>query len=284
MKQLISRRQIFVGLLILGLQGCQHPCRQPDAAWVPSPTLGTPRAPVGTLQAPPDPVPAGPDARRYGDPATLGQATWRPQAPEGEVRLWAADGLSSTKPKEPVRLLPPEPLDPAIAPKAKPLPTDANTASPALPVGIQQFNIVKDKLAAGLKPDLDGLGWLKDNGYATIVHVRGKGEDDVADRRAVEIKDIKFFSIELSAQDLSKDSVDEFSRIIGDTTLAPVFVYDKDGIAAGALWYLHFLNVDKLTENEARTKSARLGLKEATAIESQPMWLALKEYLDKQAK
>jgi protein tyrosine phosphatase (PTP) superfamily phosphohydrolase (DUF442 family) len=136
-----------------------------------------------------------------------------------------------------------------------------------LPVGIPQFAMARDKVAAGLKPMLeDGLDWLKANGYRTVLHVRLPGEDDSADRKQVEKRGMTYLSLEVSPQILSKAVVDGFNRIVADANTYPLFVYDKDGTLAGALWYLHFRTAGSESDTAARARAARLGLKEDAAM------------------
>jgi hypothetical protein len=150
--------------------------------------------------------------------------------------------------------------------------------SPSLPAGIPQFAGAKEQVASGLRPDLDGVKWLQESNYRTALHLRKPGEDDSADRKLFELRGLKFLSLEVSAQSLSKTVVDEFNRIVNDTATHPLFIYDKDGVLAGGLWYLHFRTLGA-SDEEARSKAARLGLKEQLDSEQREMWLAIQKYL-----
>jgi protein tyrosine phosphatase (PTP) superfamily phosphohydrolase (DUF442 family) len=162
---------------------------------------------------------------------------------------------------------------------AKPPVVEDRPPSAPLPVGIPQFVKVKDQVASGLKPLQDGWDWLKDNGYRTLVHLRQPGEDDAPDRLEVEKRGLKYHSLELSPKTLSKTVVEEFTRLVGDKGNYPLFVYDKDGVVAGGLWYLSFRTADRLTDEEARKKAGGLGLKEEQAGDQRLMWLAIQKYL-----
>src|SRR5262249_17309869 len=72
----------------------------------------------------------------------------------------------------------------------------------------------------------------------TVLHVRAPGEDDVTDRRQFEARGLKFFSLEVPIP-LTREVVEEFNHMIGDPGNQPLFVYDRDGILAGGMWYLH---------------------------------------------
>jgi protein tyrosine phosphatase (PTP) superfamily phosphohydrolase (DUF442 family) len=152
-------------------------------------------------------------------------------------------------------------------------------STPPLPVGIPQFALARDRVASGLKPFLDGLEWLRTNGYRTVLHLRQPGDEEAADRRLIEKHGLKYLSLEVSPQTLSQEMVEAFNRTVGDPANVPLFVYDKDGLLAGALWYLHFRTVDRATDDEARSKAARLGLKEDGDAARRTMWLAIQKVL-----
>jgi protein tyrosine phosphatase (PTP) superfamily phosphohydrolase (DUF442 family) len=131
---------------------------------------------------------------------------------------------------------------------------------------------------------LDGIDWLTQNGYRTVLHLRQPGEDDAAERKLFELRGMKYLSLELSPQTLTRAVVDEFNRIVGDRTNYPLFIYDKDGALSGGLWYLHFRAVDRLSDEESRARAARLGLRETQNSIQGDMWLAIKKYLSESAR
>jgi hypothetical protein len=146
-------------------------------------------------------------------------------------------------------------------------------------VGIPQFASVRPRVASGLKPSLEGLDWLRSNGYRTVLHIRRPGEDDTADRRQVEERrGMKYVSLELSPQNL-REAIDQFNHLVGEVSCLPLFVYDRDGTLQGFLWYLHFRIVDLASDEEARIRAGRLGLKENQSDEQREMWLAVQKYL-----
>jgi protein tyrosine phosphatase (PTP) superfamily phosphohydrolase (DUF442 family) len=152
--------------------------------------------------------------------------------------------------------------------------------TPALPVGIPQFNVVKNKVASGLRPPtIDGLDWLAQNGYRTALHLKAPGQDDSADRHEFEKRGLKFVSLEVSPDTLTREVVGEFNAVVGDAASLPLFVYDKDGMLAGGLWYLHFRIIEGVSDEDATARAARLGLKENREGEHRVMWLAIQKYL-----
>ncbi|HTU93921.1 MAG TPA: hypothetical protein VMF69_27820 [Gemmataceae bacterium] len=185
-----------------------------------------------------------------------------------------------------VYLEPPEPA--AANPEARsyspqtpepPLSRDDRGASPALPVDIPQFAAVKTKIAGGQEPHAGGIDWLKAHGYRTVLHVRSPAEDDSAARKQFEQSGLRYLSLEVSPQTLSRQIVDQFNRLVADANNLPLFVYDKDGSLAGALWYLHFRLVDRETAEKAREDAERLGFKQERSDAHLKMWLAVQNLL-----
>jgi protein tyrosine phosphatase (PTP) superfamily phosphohydrolase (DUF442 family) len=283
----------FILALVTGA-GCSHCCQRPRAyadpatPWCPScrggaaapgpsvappeprPLPGPAGAPSGALPAPP------PEARGYQPfPPESPQYTWRPPADTG------------------IRLSPPEPVVPAGPPQSaeppraevppRPEVREEPRPSPALPSGIPQFAVARAGVASGLKPSLEGLEWLRSNAYRAVLHVRQPGEDDTAERRQIEKLGLRYQSLELSPQTLAREVVEQFNQIVSDTSQQPLFVYDRDGMLAGSLWYLHFRIASQDTDEAARLKAARLGLKENAGGDNSEMWLAIQKYLAGQA-
>jgi hypothetical protein len=178
-----------------------------------------------------------------------------------------------------VRLSPPETAAPPIA-TVPPQPgvAEDRSGTPALPVGIPQFAMAKKTVATGLRPTLDGLDWLASNNYRTALHLRAPGQDDSADRKQFEQRRLTYVSLEVAPQTLSRELVDHFNHLVTDAGTQPLFVYDKDGTLAGPLWYLHFRTAEGASDEDARARARRLGLRE-DAEEAKPMWLAVQQYL-----
>jgi protein tyrosine phosphatase (PTP) superfamily phosphohydrolase (DUF442 family) len=194
-----------------------------------------------------------------------------------------------TPAKNPPRVLlaPPEPVTDEPAPK-KP-----NTSSPqeegaspmlpstSLPVGIPRFAHVKKGVATGLKPTLDdGFAWLKGNQYRTVVHLRLPGAPDDADRSAAEKRGLRYATLEVSPNALTKDNVDEFFKIVRDAQQHPVLVYDEDGTLAGGLWYLWFRLGEDAPDEVARIRARTLGLREDGEGAHREMWQAVQKYVN----
>lgn len=292
---------------LLGLAGCsccgKKPCSNPPGPPYPHPPGSAVTAPPGQplLTTPPPgatiypATPGGPPAGAAIYPASPGTppppafpATPPPGATNG-TRYYGPVVPAPANPwqptaNDPVRLSPPDtsglnktayvPDEGGVQTAAK-LTVDSATLTPALPVGIPQFAFVEPRLGAGLKPDIDGLDWLRGNGFRTVIHVRAVGEDDSADRKQVEKRGMKFISVESPATVPSRQDGDAFTRLLRNSADAPIFVYDRDGALAGSFWYLHFRVAERFPEDEARLRAVRLGLK--TEGDRQAVWQALQQ-------
>jgi protein tyrosine phosphatase (PTP) superfamily phosphohydrolase (DUF442 family) len=240
-------------------------------------------APVGGL--PGTQVPAAPAAPAFPAPGTQapaappptfpGTSNFPPTAPQQiDYRWQPAPGSSPAPPqittKPQATLSPPQITQ---TPAAKPTPPALWTAD------IPQFSPVKDQVSSGLRPAIEGLDWLKTNRYRTVLHIRTPGEDDSADRKQIEKRGLKYISIEVSPQNLSRQIVDDFNAIVADSGLRPLFVYDRDGSLAGGLWYLYFRTSEQISDDSARIRASALGLRENSDGPHRTMWLAIQKYL-----
>lgn len=207
---------------------------------------------------------------RPAPPASINAA---PQRSVVQLQAPQVDPAPSNMPRvkeEEARSAPPSPPPPVAAP------------SPEPPKGIPQFAMARDQVASGQRPFDEGFSWLKQENYRTILHLRAPGEDDTADKDAAAQRGLQFRTLEVSAETLTPAVLDEFAKIVNDRDALPLFVYDRDGVAAGALWYLYFRSVDKLSDTEARTKASRLGFRNDE--DSKKMMIAVQKFLNDQLK
>ncbi|HEV3259145.1 MAG TPA: hypothetical protein VG013_19890 [Gemmataceae bacterium] len=173
-----------------------------------------------------------------------------------------------------------KPSPPGPPKVARPEVTEGPTDTPSLPVGISQFAVAEEGVTSGLKPAVyGGLDWLQANGYRAVLHVKSPGEDDAADRQVIENHKLKYLSLDVSPKSLTPAVLDAFNRTVGDKSIRPLFVYDSNGVLAGGLWYLHFRTVARDSDEVARLKAARLGLKSEVDADNRTMWLAIERYL-----
>ena len=196
------------------------------------------------------PAPVGSQSKSPDPHGYQKETPWQPGGPP-TVRLYPPEVVENPDGSKKTQLRPPEVSgsDKPAPPKVEGGPT--HKEPPLLPVGIPQFVQVRDKLANGLRPSLDdGLGWLQTNGFKTVLYLHEPGAPDTADRQQVEKRGLKFIALEVSVLSLSQKTIDDFNRIVGDSAVLPLFVYDTDGSLTGGLWYLHF----RLTQGAAERR------------------------------
>lgn len=165
---------------------------------------------------------------------------WQPGTGKPGVKEFPPDD-NGVKPLPPI--MPPDPKDQK--------PKDPPNFSADLP----NFRLVLPQVASGTQPFADGYAWLQSKGYRNVLYLRGPGEDETAIRDAVERHGMRLLVLDVLPEKLDRELVQDFSRFVNDSSRWPLFVFDKKGMAAGTMWYLHF----RLTENETDAEALRLG-------------------------
>jgi len=269
---------IALGSILL-VSGCKHCCKRsrcPAPNGCPTGPGGTPF--TGSPTLPPQnlpPIDPTPINSNRAQPEVLLPAPLGPGSsgysplPRNNVILGDPDFGSATpqiEEKKPIK-----------AP-APPIGIDENNAS-TMPIGIANFAQVKEGVSYGFRPDLDGLDWLQINKTKTIVFLRSGKEDDSSDRRQVEKRGMSYKSFVVDPETINATLVAEFNQLVNDAGGRPIFVYDRDGTRAGAMWYLYFRTSEMYTDDEARVRAGRLGLKEKGTLEQAALWTAVQKYL-----
>jgi protein tyrosine phosphatase (PTP) superfamily phosphohydrolase (DUF442 family) len=266
--------------------GCQHcgPRLQPKPPCAPDagPPVGQPlpKGPGWLPDSgipPPGPVPSQSKSFEAYKPPL--DSSWKIGAGPS-VRLYPPEVSETADEGKKPSLRPPEVIESNDPVPPKEQKSKTTKEPPSFPVGIPQYALVRDKVAAGLRPSLDdGLDWLQTNGFKTVLCLHEPGEPISADRKQVEKRGMKFVSVEVSPGTLTEKIVEEFNRLVGDKGALPLFVYDRDGALAGSLWYLHFRVGHGMGDEAARQKARTLGLREDREGLHQEMWQAAKKYL-----
>ena len=198
----------------------------------------------------------------------------------------AQESPRSDPPRETAKITPPQTVEqpPALSiPNGSaPLVKNEPQASPRLPVDIPQFVQAKTRVATGQQPFPDGVIWLQNEGYHTVLHVHAPGESDTAAQRIFEKRGLRYVSIEVGPRNLTKEIVEQFNKNVNDEANQPLFVFDRDSSLAGALWYLHFRTAGGMTDDDARAEAARLGFHIDQDDNSRTMWIAVQNYLRNQ--
>ncbi len=263
---------------VFAAPGCRHRCCSSSAS-TPRPYLPLPPGtPGGTI--PPPGVPVMPPAGGQLPPPDLGSSPApapNPGRPAPEILL--PDPVPGGRQSRSDSAAPPPgvlggPIQQAGAtatPEPPVAPTGDNTA------GLPGFVRVKDGVASGRRPALDGFDTLKRTGYKSLVYLHGAGADVGAVRDVAEKKGLAFTPIETTPERLS-DAVVAFNRVLADRTRQPVYVSDDDGVRAGAVWYVHFRTADQLSPEVARIRARGLGMADDTD-EARAFWVAIQQHL-----
>ncbi len=147
-----------------------------------------------------------------------------------------------------------------------------------MPLGIADFTVIKDNIWTGLRPELDGLDWLKQNNVRQAVYLRNGIEDDQSDRQQFEKRGIAFESILVQPETLNADLYRRFASLV--STSNPVFVYDRAGAAKGYLWYIYFRIHEMLPDDVARVRADRLGYADSGTPERKELAAAAMRVID----
>lgn len=278
----------LIGCITLSV-GCRHRCHKlrRDECSVPAPFYGSPPTNPGgsggarlpptniappSYYTPPDNIPQRkPEILLPSDPPNTSRSIPRSGViiypPTGGDPLVNNPETASAMPKVP------------SAPSAELFPVPPAAITSPLPTGIADFAKVKENVFSGLKPNLDGLAWLKKNNYKSVLRLRKPTDTDEADQPLVEQQGLRFVSLSVAPETLDQNLIDQFNDVVGNASNRPILVYDKDGSLAGVMWYLHFRTVESLKDDEARLRAMKHGLRENGDAEQVALWLAVQKYL-----
>lgn len=235
---------------------------------------------VGPSAAPLVPAPAPSGGLPPPDPLAPREGNFRPPPPPtNSGRPQPEVLLPDPLPNSGQRSQAPPPngvLGPPVAPRGQT--TEPPLSKPESSAGLPAFVRVKDGVASGRKPTLDGLDALKRAGYRTVVYLHPAGADVSATRDVVQNKGLAFVGIEVTPEKLA-EAADPFNKVVGDRLSRPVYVTDDTGVRAGALWYLHFRTVEAQNDDAARIKARGLGFTDQ-GPEATEFQLAVQRYLE----
>lgn len=157
------------------------------------------------------------------------------------------------------------------------LPADADGAPEADPAsaatGIARFASVDLRLAAGSAPSAEGLNWLADKGYRTVLDLRESPEVTPAFIADAARRGLRYVALPVNLKTLDADRLARFQFELAAPEARPLFFFDTDGSRAGALWYVRRVTVDRVDAQLARREAEAIGLKDATA------WQAATDYV-----
>ncbi len=276
-------------LLIFSAMGCRNTCNwrcrdnspppmaKPIFAPPPPPTqiqsVPVQQIPPGAFPTvPPAPPPAPPQGANF-DPLAPPMIS---KSPPPVDTPWQPGQRTESTPRDvppQIRLYAPEVLEKPAGGTNEPA-KQQGTPNANVPAN---FTVVQKGIRSGTRPSLDELDWLRDNGAGSVIHIHLPGEDDTADRKQIESRGMRYVAFEVSPQTVSKQQIDAFIALVRDHGRLGLFVYDRDGSLAGAMWYAYFRRGDFDSADAATLRAYPLGLQPNRPGQHRDMWQAVQD-------
>jgi len=262
-----------LGLGMLVLASCKHKCCRSDGSLPPPSFL--PPGPGSTI--PPANVPINPGAAPTLPPPDVRPSISGRPAPEILLPDPIAPGGTSSQKKSSDGILggPVSGATPLASTLEPPIAAKAEKAAPAPSNGLPGFTRIKDGVATGGKPTLDGFDTLKKDGYKTVVYLHAPGADVAAVRDLAETRGLAFTPVEATPEKLG-DAFEQLNKTTADKSARPAYVFADDGARLGAVWYLHFKTIDLESADVSKIRARALGLPDDSDF-----WPEIKKYLAK---
>jgi protein tyrosine phosphatase (PTP) superfamily phosphohydrolase (DUF442 family) len=194
---------------------------------------------------PPDEMPSGVPRQAVNGtapaaPPSSPTSTQAPVAPNPAEKVSAADGGSPNLP----------PIEAVAAPQAP---------------GLRRFASIAPSVAGGSAPSVEGLDWLKEKGYRTLLDLRKGAEVDPNFVDAVNDRGMVYISLPIMATRLDSNRLARFDDLISRAENRPLFFCDTDGTRAALAWYIHQRVIAQEDPQSAQSKAEELGLGSAEA-------------------
>ena len=138
--------------------------------------------------------------------------------------------------------------------------TAQSPASASVGPGMKRFVAVDLKLAGGSAPVTDGVKWLVEKGYRTVLDLRETSEVPPEFIAEVTNLGLRYVALPISLKKIDRGHVDRFNFEIASGEARPLFFFDSDGTRAGTLWYIRRITVDHVDHQIARREAEELGL------------------------
>ena len=118
-------------------------------------------------------------------------------------------------------------------------------------------------LAGGGLPNKEGLVWLKEKGYRTLVDLRSGTEVEPAFPDRVTESGLLYVAVPFVANPISMTRFSRFLDVIRLSDQRPLYFCDGDGRRAGLLWYLKLRYQDHESPESARLRAEEIGFQAA---------------------
>ena len=126
--------------------------------------------------------------------------------------------------------------------------------------GMAKSASVAPQIAGGSLPSADGLAWLKEKGYRTLIDLRPQNEVEPGYADHVIDQGITYVPLPFSTAPISQSRLTRFNELLGQNEQKPIYFCDGDGRRAGLIWYLRLRSLDREETTSARAKAEEIGL------------------------
>ncbi|MEZ6139273.1 MAG: hypothetical protein R3B84_01765 [Zavarzinella sp.] len=270
--------KILLFIALLGsITGCRGGCfrRLCNPAPPPPPSTGyipPTDIPVGPPPASNDPyrdlppVPGGSGSQKKGAelilPESMPNSSSKfedtfPEAPIPKIES------KSELPKEP-EYIPPTNI-PKEVPEVQPMdmgqkdvPATAGKLTDTV-VGIERFQQVGPNVYTGQRAELNGLDWLQQNQFGTVVYLMRAEDDPSSDQLQMEKRNLPFVAEIVTPETLTAQWFAQFSATIKHPKQQNVFVFDRAGDIVPTVWYIYYRQTDHLSHEEASVLAKKFG-------------------------
>ena len=126
--------------------------------------------------------------------------------------------------------------------------------------GMARSASVAPLVAGGSLPSDDGLAWLKEKGYRTLVDLRPRSEVTPAFPDQVNDYGMLYVALPFSISPINLSRLTRFNDLMSQKEQRPIYFCDGDGRRAGLIWYLRLRSQEREETNLAQSKAAEIGL------------------------
>ncbi len=125
--------------------------------------------------------------------------------------------------------------------------------------GLRRFASFEPKLAGGSVPTNEGLDWLVEKGYKTILDLREPGEAQSSFIAEVSNRGLRYVALPITVKNLDADHVSRFNSELSLSDARPLYFCDTDGTRAGILWYVRRMTKEKMDPQVASREAEQMG-------------------------
>jgi protein tyrosine phosphatase (PTP) superfamily phosphohydrolase (DUF442 family) len=140
--------------------------------------------------------------------------------------------------------------------------------------GIRRFAGVESKLAGGSLPTNDGLDWLVEKGYRTVLDLRETIEPNPSFLNEADKRGLRYVALPITLKTVDANHVSRFRSELSLADARPLYFCDTDGTRAGVMWYIHRITVDKVDERTARRDAEEIGLTDESFVKASQTYIA----------